>query len=335
VPKQSVIDELTGADKAGKDRMLAAIVGHGEQNWFFKLSGQSDLVAEQAEPFTALVKSVRFGDQGTPQWTLPKGWREQPAEGLRFATLEIDTGGGTLEATVTRLPRGESVDEASYALSNINRWRDQLSLSPIDETELDQQVTKVELDGTTALLVNFEGRLKPGGMGRPPFAGGPTVGPPAGASGANDGRGGPEESAPPAYEVPEGWEELGPGPMGRKAGFRVTDGGQLAEITISTAGGGLLANVNRWRGQVMLEPIDEEQLQSDAQFIAIGETNGYYFRLVGPQRTILGVVAPVAGDVWFIKLAGDNELAERERERFEQLVKSIHFSGVEGADDGQ
>jgi len=326
VPKQSAIDKLTGADKAGKDRMLAAIVGHGDQNWFFKLSGQSDLVAEQAGPFTALVKSVRFGDQGTPQWTLPKGWRERPAEGMRYATLEIDSGGGTLEATVSTA--------GGDLLANVNRWRGQLGLSPIDETELDQETTKLELDGTTALLVNFEGKLKPGGMGNPPFAGGPMVGPPSGASGANDGRGGPEDTAP-TYEVPEGWEELGPGPMGRKAGFRVTDGDRLAEITVSTAGGGLLANVNRWRGQVMLEPIDEEQLQSDSQFIAVGETKGAYFHLVGPQRTILGVVAPIAGDVWFIKLAGDNELAERERERFERFVKSIHFSGAEGADDGQ
>jgi hypothetical protein len=335
VPKQSAIDKLTGADKAGKDRMVAAIVGHSDQNWFFKLSGQSDLVAEQAEQFTALVKSVRFGDQGTPQWTLPKGWRERPAEGMRFATLEIETSGGTLEASVTSLPRGEGVDESSYALSNINRWRGQLSLSPIDEAELDQQTTKVELDGSTALLVNFEGKLKPGGMGQPPFAGGPMAGPLTGASGAPEARSGPGESAEMTYQVPEGWEELGPGPMGRKAGFRVTDGDRLAEITISTAGGGLLANVNRWRGQVMLEPIDEEQLQSGAQFIAVGESKGAYFRLVGPERTILGVVAPVAGDVWFIKLAGDNELAEHERERFEQFVKSIHFSGAEGADDGQ
>lgn len=335
VPKQSVIDKLTGADKAGKDRMVAAIVGHGDQNWFFKLSGQSDQVAEQAEQFTALLKSVRFDDQGTPQWTLPKGWRERPAEGMRFATLEIETGGGTLEATVTSLPRGEDVNEASYALSNINRWRDQLGLSPIDEAELDQQTTKVELEGAKAILVNFEGRLKSGGMGQPPFAGGPTAGPLTGASGAPNGRSGPGESAELTYQVPEGWEELGPGAMGRKAGFRVTDGDRVAETTISTAGGGLLANVNRWRGQVMLEPIDEEQLQIEAQFIAVGDSKGAYFRLVGPQRTILGVVAPVAGDVWFIKLASDNELAEREREHFEQLVKSIHFSGAEGADDGQ
>jgi hypothetical protein len=326
VPKQSVIDKLTGADKAGKDRLIAAIVGHGDQNWFFKLSGQSDQVTEQAEQFNALVKSVRFSDQATPQWTLPKGWRERPGEGLRYATLEIETPGGTLEATVTKLPRDEGVDEASYALSNVNRWRDQLGLPPIDKAELEQTAAKVELEGTTALLVNFAGKLKPGGMRPPPLVGGPD---------ARDGRRRPQESAEPKYQVPEGWQELGPGPMGRKAGFRATDGDRQAEISISTAGGGLLANVNRWRGQVMLEPLDEEQLRNDAQPIAVGTTQGAYFRLVGPERTILGVVAPVAEDVWFIKLAGDNELAERERERFEQFVKSIHLNGGEGADDGQ
>ena len=78
-----------------------------------------------------------------------------------------------------------------------------------------------------------------------------------------------------------------------------------------------------------------DSADQDTQFIAVGETKGAYFRLVGSERTILGVVAPIAGDVWFIKLAGDNELAEREREHFEQFVKSIHLNGAEGADDGQ
>jgi len=360
VPKQAVIDQLTGADKAGKDRMLAAIVAHGDLNWFFKLAGQSDQVEQQAENFTALVQSVRFSDQETPKWTLPKGWRERPGDGMRYATLEIESNDGKLEATVTSLPRGEGVDETGYALSNVNRWRHQLGLPPIDKAELDQTATKVDLkslsqnrqaggtpapqggfeigsQGATALMVNFEGKLKPGGMGQPPFAGGPggplgPTGEPRGAGGP-DGPSDPHESAEPTYQVPEGWEALGPAPM-RKAAFQVADGDRKAEITISTAGGGLLDNVNRWRGQVMLEPIDEEQLRNDVESIAVGETKGAYFRLIGTERTILGVVAPVAGQIWFIKLAGDNQLAEREREHFEQFVQSIHFR-EEGAGDGQ
>jgi hypothetical protein len=338
VPKQHVIDKFTGADKAGKDRTLAAIIPRGHQNWFFKLSGQSDLVAEQIEDFSKLVKSLRFDDQGKPKWSLPKGWSEQGGEGMRFATLQVETDDGPLETTVISLPRPEHGDDASYVLSNVNRWRSQLGLPEMDQAELGHAATNIELDDATALLVNFEGRLKAGGMGPPgatgpaPFVSGAEARQPGVRSGVATGSA--NEAGEPTYLVPAGWKALGAGAM-RKAGFQVTDGGQKAEITISTAGGELLANVNRWRGQVMLEPIDGDQLQDAAQHIELGDAGGAYFQLVGPQRTILGVVARVRGQFWFVKLAGDNELAEHERERFEQFVKSIHFSGAEGADHGQ
>ncbi|HEV3022985.1 MAG TPA: hypothetical protein VGX76_10970, partial [Pirellulales bacterium] len=239
---------------------------------------------------------------------------------------------------VISLPRPEHGDDASYVLSNVNRWRSQLGLSEIDQAALGHSAANIELDGTTALLVNFEGRLKAGGMG-PPGAMGPAPfvsGAEARRSGAGSGvsTGSADEAGEPTYLVPEGWRALGAGAM-RKAGFQVTNGGQKVEITISTAGGELLANVNRWRGQVMLEPIDDDQLLEAAQRIELGDAGGAYFQLVGPQRTILGVVARVRGQFWFVKLAGDNELAEHERERFEQFVNSIHFGGAEGADHGQ
>jgi hypothetical protein len=325
VPKQHVIDKLTGADRAGKDRILAAIVPHGEQNWFFKLSGQSDLVTEQSDAFTAFVKSVRFSESGTPEWTLPKGWMEEPGEGMRFATLQVETSDGTLEATVTTLPRGEQGD-ASYALMNVNRWRGQLGLAEIDQAQLDHVATHLELDGTKALLIDFEGRLKPGGMGKAPFASRQSEQPP----GPTDAG----QSLEPTYDVPSPWNQVAPGAM-QKARFEVAAGGQEAEISISTAGGELLANVNRWRGQVQLGPIDQDQLLDSARRIDLGDTRGAYFQLVGSKRTILGVVAPVQGEFWFVKLAGDNDLAERERERFERFVRSIHFRGAEGADDGK
>ena len=60
------------------DRMLGAILPHGEAIWFFKLMGKKDAVASLDEPFTALVKSVHFAEGGKPQWTLPEGWHESP-----------------------------------------------------------------------------------------------------------------------------------------------------------------------------------------------------------------------------------------------------------------
>src|SRR5262245_45194496 len=82
VPKESSPAEssTTAASEQAKvdanpDRMLAAIVPHGELAWFFKLSGPAEAVAKHGETFESLVKSVSFPEsaEGKPTWKLPDG----------------------------------------------------------------------------------------------------------------------------------------------------------------------------------------------------------------------------------------------------------------------
>lgn len=153
------------------DRTLAAIVPRQGQGWFFKLTGPKDAVAAQADPFTALVKSVQFTADGKPRWTLPDGWQEQPGSQLRYATLVIPGGEKPLEVSVTALPNPGD-DEAGYVLVNVNRWRGQLKLPPIAADQLAGESTRLELDGATATLVNLLGTAAPNSMGRPPLMSG-------------------------------------------------------------------------------------------------------------------------------------------------------------------
>ena len=154
-----------------KDRTLGAIVPLASQGWFFKLTGPKDAVAAQFDAFSALLKSVHFSDEGKPQWTLPEGWQERPGSDIRFATLVIGDGGAgdgkPLEVSVTVLPR--SGDEQKFLLDNINRWRDQLGLAPIDIEQLADASMNVSLEGATATVVNLVGTAASKGMGRAPF----------------------------------------------------------------------------------------------------------------------------------------------------------------------
>ena len=61
---------------------------------------------------------------------LPEGWHARPASGMRYATVAIDTSGEPLELSVTplRTPPG---DFQEYVLANVDRWRQQLGLSPV------------------------------------------------------------------------------------------------------------------------------------------------------------------------------------------------------------
>src|SRR5205085_1996802 len=112
----------------------------------------------------------------------------------------------------------------------------------------------------------------PGARGsrKPPFAGRPPLDRPAAAS-------------PLKYTRPEGWKELDPRaesiPMA--AAFQVGEGDQTAKVTVLRTGGSLLANVNRWRGQLGLNLLDEAQLSKDVRSIQVGNTAAPYVDLTG------------------------------------------------------
>lgn len=68
-----------------------------------------------------------------------------------------------------------------------------------------------------------------------------------------------------SLKAPPGWQRQPPAPM-RKASF-VVEGADGAKVDISVTSfqgesGGLLANINRWRGQLGLDAFDAEHLES-------------------------------------------------------------------------
>jgi hypothetical protein len=68
---------------------------------------------------------------GALQWALPKGWTEtRSAGGMRYATIK-PTAAGKIEVSVTVFPGA-----AGGELANVNRWRNQIGLSPIDDAAL-------------------------------------------------------------------------------------------------------------------------------------------------------------------------------------------------------
>ena len=114
------------------------------------------------------------------------------------------------------------------------------------------------------------------------------------------------------------------------AKYEVREGDRELAITISTAGGNVAANVNRWREQVQLQRLDAATLTDELRKINVDGHDAVSVALVGPQQAqhreaILGTIVEAQGRQWFIKLKGDAELAARETEHFEQFVQSIRF----------
>jgi hypothetical protein len=124
----------------------------------------------------------------------------------------------------------------------------------------------------------------------------------------------------------------------RKAAFVVQDGGRKVEITaidLTANSGTLLANVNRWRGQIQLPEITQAELDKSVSRIQVADAEGSYVELMGPEKAdarqaVLAVVAVRGEQAWFFKLWGDADLALREKSRFEQFVKSVRFVATGG-----
>ncbi len=163
--RQPAVAAAQGAARAvDAERLLGAIVPHGDRTWYFKMLGPRDALAAQAQAFRALVASVEFDDAASaPRWRLPAAWRERPGSGPRLATLCVDWQGQTLEASVLALATGP-VETA--LLDNVNRWRNQLGLSSLDATELAFQTETIALAQGQATIVDIVGASQEGSEAR-------------------------------------------------------------------------------------------------------------------------------------------------------------------------
>lgn len=302
------------------DRMLAAIIPHGEAAIFFKVTGPEQPVAGLKDDFLELVTSVTF-DSDEPRWTLPEGWTQSTGSGERLATISIPNE-PSLETTVTSLPLWG--DDTEFRLANVNRWRVQMGLRPIAEEhlhaggDLDEETTAVSLeDGTKVTLVNISGEFSDG-MSAPAGAGS--------SAASSTGRSG---TSGLTYDVPDGWSDTGSQGIA-VATLRVGEL-QTTITPLSAEANPLLPNIVRWRQQVGLDPIEEEQLDETLETVTLGDgDDGHFVRLIGPKSgddspAILGAIA-YRGDVaWFVKMTGDSKDILNQQSNFKSFLASLQF----------
>ena len=150
-------------------RLWGAIIPHAADLWFFKLTGPIEDVGALESKLREFLTSVKF-DGGQPTWTKPDDWLLKPGNEFRFATLVIPSGAKPLELTVSKLARGEGPLE-DQLLANVNRWRGQVSLPPLEPEGLAKESERLSVAGEEAVIVNYTGVAQPNTMGRPPFAG--------------------------------------------------------------------------------------------------------------------------------------------------------------------
>jgi len=132
------------------------------------------------------------------------------------------------------------------------------------------------------------------------------------------------------WSLPKGWSELPGGGM-RFATFKAPYPGKLEATVVVLPGpaGGELANVNRWRGQIALPPLDEAGLAKARTTVKskAGVVNVYDFASEAqPQsRMVTGTIASPDGNTWFLKLTGDAAPVAKAKADFVTILGSLHL----------
>lgn len=304
-------------------------------------------------------------------WTLPAGWTEKPADGMRAGSFAVSGSGGR-DADVSIIPlAGGSGTE----LENVNRWRRQVGLADVDAQRLGPLGETITIGETNAALYDFEGtdpqtqaptRLLAASLPRGDTTWffkmtGPVelvakekdafkqllksihFGDHSESSAVASAQNSPLPASPPptaspaqpSWDVPAGWTPQAPSPMllGR---FLVAKTERMTtEATVSAfpgSVGGLLDNINRWRGQIGLGPVGEPEAKALTSTL---DVNGEPATLVDITNTspakdakadrVMVVMLSRNGQMWFFKLIGENQVVEREKTAFIQFVRSVRY----------
>ena len=176
------VEGLTpGADPKKDGRLIGAITEEGTNAWFFKLRGNAALATAERENFISWIASVKpaepsevpmhgttpgegitppndaavvpVGD-GSLTWQLPDGWTPAKGSSARYATVAVTGADGSKgELAVTHFPGDVGGD-----LANVNRWRGQIGLSPIDQAGLAAEVSEITAGPKTLKLMDATGQ---------------------------------------------------------------------------------------------------------------------------------------------------------------------------------
>jgi hypothetical protein len=153
-------------------RILVAELTRGGTSWFFKMTGEDSFVASQKENFLQFLKSVSFvknvptqvvaapetqNQNANPNvnsiWTIPSDWKSLPPSQFLLAEFSIaGPNDATAEVNVAELS-----GEGGGFLANANRWRGQLGLPQISETDLTTLTTSIDSANGKIQIVDFTG----------------------------------------------------------------------------------------------------------------------------------------------------------------------------------
>jgi hypothetical protein len=158
-----------GADPAKDGRIIGAIAPTESATLFFKIRGNAALTEEQKPEFIKWVAAVCNAEENSsprvaepqepsaaaPQlkWKTPEGWTEVPAASMRYASFNAaGENGAKIDISIVTFPGDGGSDS-----DNVNRWRRQIRLAPIDENAVNAEVNPLNTAATSFSTTDITG----------------------------------------------------------------------------------------------------------------------------------------------------------------------------------
>jgi hypothetical protein len=188
--------------------------------------------------------------------------------------------------------------------------------------ELKDVIDTKQLDGRMVTFVDLNGLGTYRTPARNPHAGGmPPMARPKGG----------KVQSPFTFDPPAGWAPMQPLPEFSVAAYEVTEGKRRATITLSQVGGGDIANIVRWRGQIGLPPATPAEIRKDMGSLDVAGFDAKYVDLANPRSAkavnrILGVIVPTDGGTWYVKMAGPDDFVATQEVQFKAFVRSFKLA---------
>jgi hypothetical protein len=116
------------------------------------------------------------------------------------------------------------------------------------------------------------------------------------------------------------------------AAYALPGGGRVTVSKLAGDGGGLAANINRWRGQVGLKPAGENEMSGQPLKITGSEDTMLLFNLTSENAAddaegILAGVLPLKSETWYFKFTGPVGVLKKSGGVFMEFLRTVRTGG--------
>ena len=289
----------------------------------------------------------------------PPNWEPQPLSQMRQASFLVKGDNGAV-ADISFVSLGSA---AGNVLDNVNRWLDQLGQPSITEqklTEIAQRLTTSSGEATVVDLAGLPKDADPAKDGRiiaamlttnaatlffkmrgnadlteaqkPDFIKWVAAVCDVQNQTASQSMAAvpPQDTGPPRikWRTPENWTAVSPSSMRYASFIASADNGEKIDISVVTFpgdGGSDPDNINRWRGQIGLPPLERNAVSS--QIAPLKTTDAIFSTtdIVGTKGRTIAAWTRHDGRAWFFKATGPSAAVEKEKPNFVKFIESVRF----------